>query len=448
MNPPDHPVLARVLKNTGVLLGGRAANAAISLGYTAIAARSLGVREVGILILINAFAQMVGDVVKFNSWQTVLHYGAGPLNQDDRPQLQQVIRFAIFLDIVGSLAGVLVAGLGAFLFGARLGWPAADNLHAALYAFAFLALTPATPLGLLRLFDRFDLITAQTPLSSLVRLAGGGIVVLVGASLTGFLVVWAAGTAAAFVYICVSALIELRRRGLLTGWLATRGPLSLNMPGAWRFAWATNFSATLDTAFTHAITLAVGALAGPGPAAFWRIGRQVADGLAKPSRLLIPSLYPELARLHVTEGHRAMRRLALQVGLVGGGIGTALLAVAVFAGGPLLTLVMGKSFAAAAPLMAWQVAAAVIGIWGLPLEPMLVSIGRPGDALKVRIVVSAGLLASLPFTIEAYGVIGAAGSLVGAMLALVAGMFAMVQRKAPPERFVPPKEMACMDLQE
>ena len=442
---PERPLLHRVLQNAGVLLGGRAANAVISLGYMAVAARLLGVREVGVLILINAFAQLVGEVVKFNSWQTVLHYGSGPLAAGQRGKLQQVVRFTLFLDVASSLVGVAVAVTAALLFGDRLGWSPADSPKAALYCLTIMVMASATPIGLLRLFDRFDLIAAQAPISSLVRLAGSGLAILFGASLSVFLVVWASGTVVAFAYLAGSAILEMRRRDLLSGfrWLGT--PLTMGMPGAWRFAWATNFNSSLDVAFTHTITIAVGALAGPAPAALWRIGRQVADALAKPARLLIPALYPELARLHVSHGEHAMRRLALQVGLVGGGVGTALLLVTALAGKPVLTLVMGPAFAPAASIMVWQVAAAVIGIWALPLDPMLVTLGRPGDSLKVRLVVAAALLAALPFMIGRFGITGAGVALVAAMAALAAGMLFMLQRQSGSGSSAGVQEMACAE---
>lgn len=442
---PDRPLLHRVLANAGLLLGGRAANALISLGYMAVAARLLGVREVGVLILINAFAQLVGEVVKFNSWQTVLHFGSGPLAAGQRGKLQQVVRFTLFLDVASSLVGVAVAVTAALLFGDRLGWSPADSPKAALYCLTIMVMASATPIGLLRLFDRFDLIAAQAPISSLVRLAGSGLAILFGASLSAFLIVWASGTVIAFAYLAGSAILEMRRRDLLAGfrWLGT--PLTAGMPGAWRFAWATNFNSSLDVAFTHTITIAVGALAGPAPAALWRIGRQVADALAKPARLLIPALYPELARLRVSHGEHAMRRLALQVGLVGGGVGTALLLVTALAGKPVLTLVMGPAFAPAASIMVWQVAAAVIGIWALPLDPMLVTLGRPGDSLKVRLVVAAALLAALPFMIGRFGITGAGAALVAAMAALAAGMLFMLGRQSGSGSPSAVQEMACAE---
>jgi O-antigen/teichoic acid export membrane protein len=433
-----------VLTNASMLLGGRTANALISLGYMAAAARTLGTVEAGVLILINAFAQLVSEVVKFDSWQVVLHFGSPALAEGRRDRLHQVVRFALLQDVISAVAGVAVATAAIYMAGEKLGWGPQHNLGAMLYCLTIVFLAPAASIGLLRLFDRFDLITAQAPISSAVRLAGSGLVFVLGPSLGLFLAVWAAGSAAAFIYVAGASFLEFKRRGLTRGFHLF-GPLTAGMPNAWRFAWATNFSGSLDTAFTHAITVAVGAVLGPGPAALWRIGRQVADALAKPARLLVPALYPELARLRATQGESAMRRLALQVGLLGGGVGTLLLLISALAGGPLLALVMGDAFAAAAPVMTWQVAAAVIGIWALPLEPMLVSLGRPGDALKVRLVVSAVMLAALVPVVEKFGAEGAGVALVAAMIALALGMFLMLQRKAGRQAAGPSHEISCVD---
>jgi len=115
----------------------------------------------------------------------------------------------------------------------------------------------------------------------------------------------------------------------------------------------------------------------------------------------------------------------------------------ILAGRPLLGWIMGSAFESGAGVMTWQVAAAVIGIWALPLEPMLVSLGRPGDVLKVRLVVSAVLMAVLAPVTRAYGLDGAGAALVCAMIGLAVGMFLMLQRNtgvAPA-----PHERACAE---
>jgi O-antigen/teichoic acid export membrane protein len=72
--------------------------------------------------------------------------------------------------------------------------------------------------------------------------------------------------------------------------------------------------------------------------------------------------------------------------------------------------------------MTWQVGAAVIGIFALPLEPMLISLGKPGLAVRVRLAVGALFLATLPFLVEEFGLIGAGAGLAAAAGALALGM--------------------------
>ena len=73
-------------------------------------------------------------------------------------------------------------------------------------------------------------------------------------------------------------------------------------------------------------------------------------------------------------------------------------------------------------LLRRKVGAAVIGVFALPLEPMLISLGKPGRAVRVRLIVSAAFLAILPFLVTRFGLIGAGAGLVCASGALALGM--------------------------
>ncbi len=422
------PILKRVVANAGLLLGGRTVNAILGLAFMAIAGRALGAAELGVFVLIQAFAQFLGEVVKFQSWQTILHYGARPLAEGQVREFQHVLRFTLLLDLASTVLGIAVGVIGAFAFAGALGWGSDEAPAAALYMFSVAFMVSATPLGLLRLFDRFDVLAWQAGLISLIRVVGGVVALALGASMEGFLLAAAVATVGSWLYLAGSAVAELKKRGLLHDF-SWRGPLTAGMPGAWRFAWNTNLASTLDVAFTHVATLIVGALVGPSQAAFWRIGRQVADALAKPAKLLTPALYPELARLRADDRHHAMWRLARNVGLLAGGVALVILGASTLAGPALLTLVMGKAFAPAADVMNWQVGAAVIGVFALPLEPMLISLGKPGAAVRVRLAVSAAFLAALPFLVTRFGLIGAGAGLAAAAGALALGMLWFILRE-------------------
>lgn len=420
--------LKKVLANAGELLSGRVVNAVVGLAYIALAARTLGSEVFGVLVLINAFAQFLGEVAHFQSWQTLITYGAGPLMDNDRPRFQQVLRLSLLLDLISGVLGILLGVLGAWFFWQELSWPEGTHGYGALYALSIGVMTSATGVGLLRLFDRFRFLAAEQAISSCVRMVGCALCAVSDAPLPYFLAAWAAGTFASFFYIASIAIWDLNRRGLLKGFTLI-GPTGQGFPGVWRFAMATNFSSTLDVGFTHVLTMAVGALLGPAQAAFWRIGKQVADGMAKPARLMVPALYPELAKMRAAGGRLAMTKLAVQIGLIGGAAAGVLLLVSLVAGRWILTVTMGASYGAAAGVMNWQVAAAAIGVMTLPLEPMLVSMRAAGAALTVRLVVVTAYLAALVPLITTFGLTGAGAALVAAALAMAIGMYFMARRR-------------------
>ena len=426
----DAPIspLKKVLGNAGQLLSGRLVNAVVGLAYIALTARSLGEQLMGVVVLINAFAQFLGEVAHFQSWQTVITYGAQPLLENDRPKFQQVLRLSLLLDLISGVVGVVLGVLGAWFFWQELSWPDGTHGFGALYALSIGVMTSATGVGLLRLFDRFRFLAAEQAISSVVRMIGCAICAVTGAPLPYFLLAWAMGTFASFLYIGSIAIWDLNRRGLLRGFTLF-GPTSKDMPGVWRFALATNFSGTLDVGFTHVLTMVVGAILGPAQAAFWRIGKQVADGMAKPARLMVPALYPELAKMRASGGQQAMTKLAIQIALIGGAAAGVLLLVSLLAGRWILETVMGHAYGAAAGVMNWQVAAAAIGVLTLPLEPMLVSMRAAGSALAVRLVVVIAYLTALVPLITTFGLTGAGAALVAAALAMAIGMYFMARRR-------------------
>lgn len=426
----DHatPPLKRVLANAGHLLSGRVVNAVVGLAYIALTARSLGKEAMGVLVIINAFAQFLGEVAHFESWQTVLTYGTDPLLRKERTKFQQVLRLSLMLDLISSIIGVGLGVLGAWLFWKELRWPEGVSGYGALYALSIGVMTSATGVGLLRLFDRFRFLAAEQAVSSFVRMIGCAICAVTHAPIQYFLLAWAAGTFASFFYIAGIAIWDLKKRGLLDGF-SLLGPTSQGLPGVWRFALSTNFSGTLEVGFTHVLTMAVGALLGPTQAAFWRIGKQVADGMAKPARLMVPALYPELAKMRASGGRQAMTKLAIQITLIGGAAAGVLLLVSLVAGRWILETVMGEAYGAAAGVMNWQVAAAAIGVMTLPLEPMLVSMRAAGAALMVRLVVVICYFAALVPLIERFGLTGAGAALVASALAMAIGMYFMARRR-------------------
>lgn len=421
--------LRQILSNAGILLGGKALNGALSLGATALAARALGVDAFGVLVLVHAYVQTIGEIAKFQSWQALLQYGTAPLDAGRIGEFQRVLRFSLLLDALSGVGGVIIALLGVLLLGSTLGWPAALSPEVGLYSLVIVFMVSATPTGALRLLDRFDLLAWQSAIDSWVRVIGALIAWKLGAGLTAFLAIWFAGQVVAFVFLFGAALTTLRARGALAGFrLHASGSLTEGFPGLWSFVWSTNLNSTLALAFTHVSTLMVGALLGARDAALFRVAKQLGDAVAKPAKLIVPALYPELARLAAAQDWIKLRRLVWQLALAAGGAASLLLVVAAAIREPALRFLIGESFVPAEDVLLWLLGASVVSLWALPLEPLLMSTGGAGAAFRMRLLVTS---LYLPFlyaaTVQGGLTATGAASVIGALM-LFAGQLWLVLR--------------------
>jgi O-antigen/teichoic acid export membrane protein len=404
-------IFRRILRNAGLILGGKAATALLNLAATSIAIRSLGLEAMGVLVLVHAFARTASSFVKFQSWQAVLRYGAGCLQPERRPEFHALLRFTAGLDLAASAAGCLVCAAAAWALGPlAFGWTPEVAAMAALYATSTFFMVTATPIGLLRLFDRFDLLARRDALGAAVRLVGAALAAAFGGGLSAFLGAWYAAVALGGLALIAGAWTELRRRGLLKGQGNTAGPRRVRAteahPGIWGFVWSTNLMTTLSLGSTHVATLCVGFVLGPASAALFAVARQIGEAALKPSRFLTPALYPELARL-AAAGDQAGLRTVLRRSL-GWSVVAALVLLAALAalGGPLLRLVGGEAATPAWGVMMLLALASSIGFAGFSLEPLLVSVERHRRALRLRLVAA---LAYIPVALAGLHFLGLEG---------------------------------------
>ncbi|MEW5728961.1 MAG: lipopolysaccharide biosynthesis protein, partial [Pseudomonadota bacterium] len=173
------PILRRLARNTGWLLGGKAANAVLSLAVLAVAARALGPEGLGRLVLLQSLVQFTAEVAKFQSWQGVVRYGALALG--GKGDLGRLVAFSLVLDGASAVAGLAFLVLAGPMLAAQLGWPEEVAALVPFYGTAVVFLVAGTATGLLRLFDRFDLLATQSALGNLIRLAGAVIAWAAGA---------------------------------------------------------------------------------------------------------------------------------------------------------------------------------------------------------------------------------------------------------------------------
>jgi O-antigen/teichoic acid export membrane protein len=422
-------VLFRIGRNTGWLLGGKGLGAVLSIVYLAIAARTLGPDRFGQFALVLTYAQAVNNLVQFNSWQTLIRFGAGLAGERER--FSRLVCFTAMLDAVSAVLGALAAVAGVALCGPFLGWSGAEQHRAALFGLSLIFALRATPTGILRLFDRFDLAMLAESVLPAGRFLGAVLGGLFSGGVITFLVAWALAELLSTLALWLAAAHELARRDLdhrpRGRWLKT---MVRENPGIWRFAWFTNATATLALVWRQVGTLAVGIAASPAAAGGYRLAQQIAQALAKPLTSLARAGYPEFAHLVACADPRLVP-LTRRLMFLTGGIAAVLIALTTAFGGPVLTGIAGADYAFARPYLVLLTIAVAAELCAVVLEPLLLALGLAGRALALRAVASGVYLAAISGFMMVFGALGAALGAIAGSFVLLAVMALAVRRALP-----------------
>jgi len=393
-----------LLKNSGYLAASRGVAAVCSLATLALAGRGLGVLLFGTLILITSYAKAASGVAKFQSWQLIVRYGGQALALGEHEDFKSSTGFAFALDVVSGIGGMIIALIVLPFLGGWFGIPENYLWLAMLYCTLLPTMGAATPVGVLRALDRFDLISWQGTTYPIARAILAGIAFAAGAPFEIYVGIWFITDLGGDIYFWFLAWRELRRRGLLKGIRPTLRPTTL--PGAWRFAIHVNLTSSLITAWGPIARLVVGGLLGPSAAALFRVASSLADSAQKPADFLSKAFYPEVVRMDLSTKHPW--KLMLRSAALSGMVALAAVLLLLVGGKPLVSLIFGDEFLGAYPVLMVLIIAPVIGIFSFPLPSMLYALDRPDAPLKARLIgtiIYFGLITPLCWN---FGIMGAA----------------------------------------
>ena len=407
---------ARILANTGWLLGGKGVGAVLSLAYLAIVTRTLGVADFGRFALVLSAANVIKTLVSFDSWQIVVRYGQPHLASGDGDALNRVLRFCILIDLGSALAGGLIAAFIILAFGPLMELSAGMGWQTWIFCMVMMITIRSSPTGVLRLFDRFDSGAFAETMIPVGRMIGAGLAWILMPGITGFLIAWgAAELLCAISYWWLALRVGGKRLG---SWRAGRAlDARGENPGIVGFLTATNLQTTPSSVGQQVAVLVVGLFVGPAGAGLYRLANQLANSLTKISSLLSRSIFVELSRTHSSHGHEALGTLFRRTNRLALVAGAVIIALILTIGHPLLGLIAGKAFLPAYPLLLLLGIAACIDLVGVSYRPLLMATDRASLSLRITLVSTGLLLGMQAALLPIYGTVGAAGANIAASIA-------------------------------
>lgn len=389
--------LASIMRNFAWLAGGKGFAAVCSLIYLAVLSRSLGLKDFGHFSLIFVTAQTLVAVSGLATWQSIVRFGAPAVVERDWGRLARLSRLCAGIDLLSAAIGVMLAALVFFVFSGPLELNPAYVTMAFWFNCALIFARLSTPIGVVRVFERFDLGSYVEAVVPLGRLVASGVIVATGPSVGKFLLAWAAFD------LLSGALYWAAAHRLIPGGLFARpcgrirAVLDEN-PGILRFFGITWTSSIVDTPMRHGPLFAVSALVGTSAGGLYRMADQLAQGVKQASAMVARAIFPVFAITnHATPEGPTFMRLVRQVTLMGLAAGLAVTLAAIVLGETMLVAIGGASFAAAAPVLVPLALGTAFELASVSNEQMLYATDKAAAVLRARVVslavLGVGLLA-------------------------------------------------------
>lgn len=409
-------VFCRLFVNASKLLSANVISAALQFLVTILAARALGPKDYGILALVLVFQLTVGKLVTFDAWQAVIKFGSEAIERNDLQALRQLIKFTFCLDIGSAIAGMILAMVLAGPIIRLLGWDPAIRPLLVLYSVLILFSLSGTPVGLLRLFDRFDLLSYTAVINAVARLVGVLGCLIVKQRVFGFVLAYLVTGIVGQLYQIVASLWVLRQRHIGS---ILREPLQgirTKFPGIWDYVWTTNLTMTIRMLSREADGLFIAGLTTPTALGLFNVAKQFSSALPKFSDPLSQSIYPELARSWAQVDRKRFISLIKRTTLFTGMVAFAGWFAFVLLGHWIIRLTVGPAFQDAYWVTVFYMLAMVVFLCGFTLTPSLLAMGLAKKSFFANLAATILYFCLLFPLVKAFGVVGASLAYVGFFL--------------------------------
>jgi O-antigen/teichoic acid export membrane protein len=357
----------------------------------ALLARHLGPAPFGVIAIIRTVVTMVDQYANCNTWQAIVKFGTEAVARNQPRDVERIIKLSVWIDLItGLIAALIVAGL-ALLLPAAFDWTTREAVLCAIYGVTLATRVSGSSDGIFRICDAYRAQAVSSSIAAAIITVTVAVAIAFDASLEGCVYALIIGEVLGNIVVTLSS-FRVARDGGFGNWpRVSLAGVRTAFPGLARFLFATNAQLTVKTTSAELDMVMVGGLLGNIASGLYRIVKQLGT---IPGRIFMPFeqvVFTELARaaaMHDYAGfNRLLRRFTALVA-----IGSfAVWLVAAIAATPIVKLVAGPAFIAAADPFRWYLLAMVLVIANAPLLRGFVALGRPGLLFWFELVMVAVL---------------------------------------------------------
>lgn len=405
-----------------MLARGKSVAAVMQLLTVVVLARALSPTYFGHIVLIQTYVLVVRELFDFKLFEAIVRFGVPMVETNDEAGFKQLLRVTLRLDFLTAICATVIAIIALPIMARIMGWDDTLISITMLYSSVLLTSGFGTAKGVLRLYDRFDVLSWQLMVAPVLRLVGALFVMWWKPDIMLFAIALTLATTVGNVYLNVRGWAEMQRQ---TGRFSLRD-FSLadwheGTPGLWKFMTVVYWQANVDMLPKHGSTLLAGVYLGAEGAGFLRLAREMTKILSKPGEMLQQVLFPDLVRMwhRGTATFGSMLRRAL---IISAAFGLFFTALSIFGGAFLLASMLGEDYALAAPLLSWLMLAATIELLAGALRAAGYAMGHAAKILWLHLTSSALYIVLFAVLTPYTGLIGPGLAACAAALLPLGGM--------------------------
>lgn len=305
-------IFKNLIKNTGTLFGSNVISSIFALITYSLSVKALGTELFGILVIIQTYVLIVNTIVKFNSWQALIKFGAETFEKKQNVDFKSMVKQASLLDAGSAVLGTIIAVLFAHIAGKWLHWDTIMVPMALLYSIVILFNLSGAPTGILRLYNKFKLLAIQKTVSSGIRLVAVLIAFLVTKNLWIYIILWIITDIIGNISLLIMGYYILHKNGVRAWW---RSPIS-NFRKFFNFTFWTNITSTLDLPVKQLDIFIVSAVVGLQGVAIYKILKEISKIIGQIGDPIFQASYPEFASMVARKENIHATKFAAKIGII------------------------------------------------------------------------------------------------------------------------------------
>ncbi|WP_373598498.1 lipopolysaccharide biosynthesis protein [Paraclostridium bifermentans] len=147
----------KLIKNFFVLLTGESVISVLGMLNLALIINAIGQQANGMIIMVQTYTSLFASIFAFKSFQALIKYLAASIENNDIEKAKEYIKFSYILDISACLISAIVAYIALDISFNIMGWPNELKPYVKLYIITLLFSIQGTPIGILRIYNKFNL---------------------------------------------------------------------------------------------------------------------------------------------------------------------------------------------------------------------------------------------------------------------------------------------------